>query len=150
VRIEVQVNGEPHAATVEPRTLLIDWLRDDLQLTGPKVGCDDGSCGACTVFVDSELASPCLLLAVQADGAEIETIEGLCEDPAAVAAQQALMEHHAVQCGYCAPGIVTTLVAARRAGLAADEERLRLHLDANLCRCTGYTGMVRAAMEYLA
>jgi aerobic-type carbon monoxide dehydrogenase small subunit (CoxS/CutS family) len=149
MKIEVEVNGDLHVSTVEPRKLLIDWLRDDLLLTGAKVGCDDGSCGACTVLIDSQPDTPCMLLAVQADGARIETIEGLGEDPSAAAVQHILMKHHAIQCGFCAPGIVITLLAARREGLPADEELIRERLRGNLCRCTGYTGMVKAALEYL-
>ncbi len=150
MRLEVNVNGVRHVTTVEPRKLLIDWLREDLGLMGAKVGCDDGSCGACTVLIDSRPATPCMLLAAQADGTKVETIEGLRDDPLVLRAQQVLMKHHAVQCGYCAPAIVVTLVAARRQGIKPEEISVREHLAGNLCRCTGYTGIVLAAMEFLA
>ena len=149
MKIDVRVNGERHLVEVEPRRLLIDWLRDDLRLTGAKVGCDDGSCGACTILVDSELATPCMLFAVQADGSIIETIEGLSNDSSAVTAQRILMKHYAIQCGFCAPGIVMALVAARRAGVPAQEDKIREQLRGNFCRCTGYVGIVSAALEYL-
>ena len=144
------VNGRPVEATVETRVHLADFLRHELLLTGTHVGCEHGVCGACTVLVDGASTRACLMLAVQADGRRVETIESVAAaDGAAHPIQAALSRHHGLQCGYCTPGVVMTLVELdrERAGRALTETEIRAALSGNLCRCTGYQGMVDAALE---
>ena len=144
------VNGKPVATRVEPRTHLADFLRDGLDLTGTHLGCEHGVCGACTVLLDGEPARACLLFAVACDGAAVTTIEGLDDDEVAAELRAAFTREHALQCGYCTPGM---LIAARDLVLRlpdADEQRIRLGLSGNLCRCTGYTGIVRAVRAVIA
>jgi carbon-monoxide dehydrogenase small subunit len=149
VRVRLRVNGEPRAAEVEPRLLLSDFLRDVLGLTGTHVGCEMGACGACTVIVEGEPVRACLFLAVQADGADVRTVESLGTPEALHPLQQAFREHHALQCGYCTPGILMTVLAlAERGELPTGEEDVRAALAGNLCRCTGYQNIVDAILAY--
>ena len=145
----MSVNGETRTSDVEPRTLLVHHIRDDLGLTGTNIGCDTSSCGACTIHVNGESVKSCTMLAVQADGAEITTIEGLTGDNGELHPMQAaFMECHGLQCGYCTPGMVmaaTSLVAENPSGL--DETAVRQGLEGNLCRCTGYHNIVKAVLS---
>ena len=144
------VNGRPIEATVDTRVHLADFLRHELMMTGTHVGCEHGVCGACTVLVDGASARACLMLAAQADGRRIETIESVAgADGALHPIQAALSRHHGLQCGYCTPGVVMTLIELdrERAGRALSEAEIRAALSGNLCRCTGYQGMVDAALE---
>jgi carbon-monoxide dehydrogenase small subunit len=140
----VTVNGQAHEAEVEPRTLLAYFLRENLGLTGTNVGCDTSSCGACTVLMDGVSAKSCTVLAVQADGAEVTTIEGLAQNGELHAVQQAFHDHHALQCGYCTPGMVMAAVSLIENGEAGSREEIRANLEGNLCRCTGYHNIVEA------
>ena len=142
--VALTVNGVRHELELEPRELLVYVLRDRLRLTGTNVGCDTSSCGSCTVLVDGASAKSCTLLGVQADGAEITTIEGLAENGALHPVQQAFHDRHALQCGYCTPGMVMAAVSLIEHDGAADEEAIRLGLEGNLCRCTGYHNIVVA------
>jgi aerobic-type carbon monoxide dehydrogenase small subunit (CoxS/CutS family) len=145
MRITVHINGAPHSGDVEPRTLLSDFIRHAAGLTGTKVGCEQGVCGACTVQLDGEPVRSCLLLAIQADGAAIRTIEGLAGDGAPLhPLQAAFREHHALQCGFCTAGILMTLEAFLREHPDPGEREVREALSGHLCRCTGYSGMVEA------
>ncbi|MDB5640740.1 MAG: oxidoreductase, 2Fe-2S subunit [Hyphomicrobiales bacterium] len=151
-RIQLTVNGREVEATVDSRVHLADFLRRELQLTGTHLGCEHGVCGACTVLVDGASARACLMLAVQANGRSVETIEGVATpDGALHPIQAALSRHHGLQCGYCTPGVVMTLLELQResAGRVVPEEEIRAALSGNLCRCTGYQGMVDAALEIL-
>ena len=143
-RIGVTVNGTRHDAEVEPRQLLVYFLREQLGLTGTPVGCDTSSCGACTVLLDGESVKSCTLLAVQADGGEISTIEGLATDGQLHPVQQAFHESHALQCGYCTPGMVMATVSLLEEHPHPSEEEIRHLLEGNLCRCTGYVNIVKA------
>ena len=149
MEVSMSVNGESRTSDVEPRTLLVHHIRDELGLTGTNIGCDTSSCGACTVHVDGESVKSCTMLAVQADGAEITTIEGLAgADGELHPMQAAFMECHGLQCGYCTPGMVmaaTSLVAENPDGL--DETAVREGLEGNLCRCTGYHNIVKAVLS---
>ena len=129
---------------VEPRQLLVYFLRDELGLTGTNVGCDTSSCGACTVLLDGQSVKSCTVLAVQADGSEVTTIEGLASDGALHLVQQAFHEQHALQCGYCTPGFVMATVSLLQENPSPSEEEIRRGLEGNLCRCTGYHNIVRA------
>jgi aerobic carbon-monoxide dehydrogenase small subunit len=142
--VTLTVNGTRHELEVEPRELLVYVLRERLGLTGTNVGCDTSSCGACTVLFDGESVKSCTVLGVQADGAEITTIEGLAGDGELHPVQQAFHDHHALQCGYCTPGMVMAAVSLIESGGAKDEESIRLGLEGNLCRCTGYHNIVAA------
>jgi aerobic-type carbon monoxide dehydrogenase small subunit (CoxS/CutS family) len=143
MRVTVHINGSPYTAEVEPRTLLSDFIRHDAGLTGTKVGCEHGVCGACTVQLDGEPVRSCLTLAVQADGVHVRTIEGLAGDRLHPL-QAAFREHHALQCGFCTAGILMTLEAFLRERPEPTETEVREALAGNLCRCTGYSGMVEA------
>ena len=145
--VALTVNGTRHELELEPRELLVYVLRDRLRLTGTNVGCDTSSCGACTVLVDGASAKACTLLGVQVDGAEITTIEGLAENGALHPVQQAFHDRHALQCGYCTPGMVMAAVSLIEHGEATDEESIRLGLEGNLCRCTGYHNIVAAVED---
>jgi carbon-monoxide dehydrogenase small subunit len=138
------VNGTRHELELEPRELLVEVLRERLRLTGTSVGCDTSSCGACTVLVDGQSAKSCTLLGVQVDGAEITTIEGLATDGELHPVQQAFHDHHALQCGYCTPGMVMASVSLIEEGGATSEDAIRSGLEGNLCRCTGYHNIVAA------
>jgi len=143
-RITVTVNGVRHEADVEERELLVYFLREGLNLTGTNVGCDTTSCGACTVHVDGESVKSCTVLAVQADGAEVTTIEGLASNGAMHPMQAAFQQHHALQCGYCTPGMIMAAVGILNENPSPSEEEIRHGLEGNLCRCTGYQNIVAA------
>ncbi|TFL13198.1 (2Fe-2S)-binding protein [Pusillimonas caeni] len=150
--VRLKVNGDDYEFEIEPRVNLADALRHHLGLTGTHVGCEHGVCGACTVLVDGVSARSCLMLAVQADGCEVTTIEGLAADDGTLdPLQEALSEHFGLQCGYCTPGVLMTLVELRRElnGQAIDEKTVRRKLAGNLCRCTGYQGIVDGALAAL-
>ncbi|MCS7051751.1 MAG: (2Fe-2S)-binding protein [Thermomicrobium sp.] len=147
VPITVQVNGQTVSAEVEPRMTLADFLRDELGLTGTKLGCEHGVCGSCTVLVDGAAVRSCLVLAVQADGATITTIEGLAADGGLHPVQQAFWESHALQCGFCTPGMVLTAVALLAEHPHPSEAEIREALSGNLCRCTGYQNIVKAVAQ---
>ena len=145
--VGLTVNGMRHELELEPRELLVQVLRDRLRLTGTNVGCDTSSCGACTVLVDGESAKSCTLLGVQVDGSEITTIEGLATNGALHPVQQAFHDRHALQCGYCTPGMVMAAVSLIEHGEATSEAAIRLGLEGNLCRCTGYHNIVAAVRD---
>jgi aerobic-type carbon monoxide dehydrogenase small subunit (CoxS/CutS family) len=145
--VSLTVNGRAVAAEVEPRTHLGDFLRDTLNLTGTHLGCEHGVCGACTVIVDGRAVRSCLMLAVQADGAEVETVESLGQADALSPLQQAFSDCHALQCGFCTPGMLMTLEAYLRDHPAPTRDEIRDVLSGNICRCTGYEGIVDAAMQ---
>jgi aerobic carbon-monoxide dehydrogenase small subunit len=147
--VKVTVNGETYERDVEPRKLLIHFLRDDLDLTGSHIGCDTGNCGACSILVDGVLVKSCMMLAVQADGTTIETVEGLAQDGELNALQQAFSDHHALQCGYCTPGMLMSATALLRANPHPSEDEIRKGIQGNICRCTGYVNIV-AAIEAAA
>ena len=145
--VTLTVNGTERSLEVEPRTLLVHALRDDLGLTGTNVGCDSSSCGACTVLVDGQSAKSCTMFAVQADGADITTIEGVASaDGTLHPMQQAFHEHHALQCGYCTPGMVMAAISLVEEYPGLDENGVRHGLEGNLCRCTGYQNIVDAVL----
>ncbi len=147
MRIELQVNGTAVTAEVEPRTNLADFLRDTLRLTGTHIGCEHGVCGACTVIVNGAAVRSCLMLAVQAEGEKVVTVEGLSNDDALTPLQAAFRKHHALQCGFCTPGMLTTAHALLSHEPKADADRVREVLSGNLCRCTGYIPIVEAVLE---
>jgi aerobic-type carbon monoxide dehydrogenase small subunit (CoxS/CutS family) len=142
--VRLTVNGAPRVGRCEPRKLLVDFLREDLGLTGTHVGCEHGICGACTVLVDGVAARSCLMLAVQADGTTITTVEGLMRDGTLHPLQEAFREHHGLQCGFCTPGMLLTALDLLRANPAPTEDEVREGISAVLCRCTGYHGIVKA------
>ena len=147
MQVSLQVNGQQHAREVEPRVLLVHFLRDALGLTGTNVGCDTTSCGACTVLLDGESVKSCTVLAVQADGTEITTIEGLAAaDGALHPMQQAFWEKHGLQCGFCTPGMVMAAVSLLKENATPTEAQVREGLEGNLCRCTGYHNIVAAVL----
>jgi carbon-monoxide dehydrogenase small subunit len=143
-RIALTVNGSGCEADVEPRQLLVYFLRDNLALTGTNVGCDTTSCGACTVLLDGESVKSCTVFAVQADGSDVTTVEGLADGDEFHPVQQAFHEQHALQCGYCTPGFLMATVSLLKEHPDPSEEEIRLALEGNLCRCTGYHNIVRA------
>jgi aerobic-type carbon monoxide dehydrogenase small subunit (CoxS/CutS family) len=146
--ISVGVNGVTHENEVEPRLLLVQYLRETLGLTGTNIGCDTSSCGACTVLLNGESVKSCTLLAVQADGADITTIEGLAgPDGALHPVQEAFRQNHALQCGYCTPGMVMAAVSLLDEEDQLDEHGVREGLEGNLCRCTGYHNIVKAVLS---
>jgi len=142
--VKVTVNGETYERDVEPRKLLIHFLRDDLDLTGSHIGCDTGNCGACSILVDGVLVKSCMMLAVQADGAKLETVEGLAQDGELNALQQAFSDHHALQCGYCTPGMLMSATALLRENPRPSDDEIRKAIQGNICRCTGYVNIVEA------
>jgi carbon-monoxide dehydrogenase small subunit len=144
LQVQITVNGERHEAAVEPRLLLVDYLRDTVGLTGTQVGCDTSNCGACTVHLNGEAVKSCTVLAVQADGAEVTTIEGLGEEGALHPLQEAFWEHHGVQCGYCTPGMIMAAADLLARTPEPSEGEIREALAGNLCRCTGYQNIVEA------
>ena len=145
--VKFNVNGDTVEVDVEPRVSLADCLRDVLQLTGTHLGCEHGVCGACTVIIDGEAVRSCLTLAVQANGVTIVTVEGLSNDNALTPLQAAFRKHHALQCGFCTPGMITTAHALLTEEPDADAERVRDVLSGNICRCTGYVPIVEAVLE---
>jgi carbon-monoxide dehydrogenase small subunit len=146
MQIAMTVNGTAHHNDVEPRTLLVYYIREVLGLTGTNVGCDTTSCGACTVLLDGESVKSCTMLAVQADGASITTIEGLADGDRMHPMQEAFREHHGLQCGYCTPGMVMAAVSLLKEHPHPTEQEVREGLEGNLCRCTGYHNIVQAVL----
>lgn len=144
IEIRVTVNGEEHHASVEPRLLLADFIRENLDLTGTHVGCEHGICGACTVLMNGDSVRACLTLAVQADGAEVETVESLGDSENLGSLQRAFREHHALQCGFCTPGMLMTATDMLRKYTLETEDEIRIGLSGNICRCTGYQHIVDA------
>jgi len=142
--VAMQVNGKQVSADVETRTLLVHYLRENLQLTGTHVGCDTSQCGACVVHVDGKAVKSCTILAVQAAGAEVRTIEGLADGDSLHPMQAAFKEHHGLQCGFCTPGMIMTAVDMLRRIPKPDETTIRHELEGNFCRCTGYHNIVKA------
>ena len=142
--VALSVNGARHQLDLEPRELLVYVLRDRLGLTGTNVGCDTSSCGACTIMIDGEAVKSCTVLGVQADGAEITTIEGLATNGELHPVQRAFHEQHALQCGFCTPGMVMTVVGLLEQNPSPSEPEIRKGLEGNLCRCTGYQNIVKA------
>lgn len=148
--ISITVNGEARSASAEPRITLVDFLRHSLRLTGTHVGCEHGVCGACTVLVDGSAIRGCLMLAVQAEGKQVQTIESMGASDSLHPLQIAFAKHHAVQCGYCTPGMLLTLVEFLRDLPSPTEEDIREAISGNLCRCTGYHNIVKAALDAAA
>ena len=144
--IAVEINGERYEREVPARRLLVHFIRDDLRLTGTHIGCDTGNCGACTVQLEGEPVKSCMLLAVQVDGARLTTIEGLAPDGELTLLQRAFNEHHALQCGYCTPGMLMSATALLASNPRPTEEDVRYALQGNICRCTGYVNIVEAVM----
>ena len=142
--ITVDVNGDTYEREVDARRLLIHFLRDDLDLTGSHVGCDTGNCGACSVLLDGVLLKSCMLLAIQADGRTVETVEGLAQDGLLTPLQQAFSDHHALQCGYCTPGFLMSATALLRSNAHPSDDEIRKGIQGNICRCTGYVNIVEA------
>jgi aerobic carbon-monoxide dehydrogenase small subunit len=146
LKIHVTVNGTDHESDVEPRTLLVHYVREALGLKGTNVGCDTSSCGACSLHLNGEAVKSCTVLAVQADGADILTIEGLAHDGEMHPMQKAFMENHGLQCGYCTPGMVMAATSFLKENPNPTEREVRLGLEGNLCRCTGYHNIVKAVL----
>jgi aerobic-type carbon monoxide dehydrogenase small subunit (CoxS/CutS family) len=144
LQIAATVNGELHEREVEARKLLVHFLRDDLDLTGTHVGCDTGNCGACTVLLDGRAVKSCMLLAAQADGAQITTVEGLAPDGELTPLQRAFSQHHALQCGYCTPGMLISATYLLDQNPRPTDEEIRRGIQGNICRCTGYVNIVHA------
>jgi aerobic carbon-monoxide dehydrogenase small subunit len=142
--VTITVNGVPRTTGVEPRTLLVHFLREHLNLTGTHVGCDTSNCGACTVWLDGDAVKSCTVLAVQADGCEVTTIEGIAENGGMHPMQTAFADNHALQCGYCTPGMVMAAIKLLERNPGATDEEIRHGLEGNLCRCTGYHNIVAA------
>ena len=146
-KISLIVNGNPVNANVDPRTLLVQFLRENLRLTGTHVGCDTSQCGACVVHLDGKAVKACTTLVVMADGHEVKTIEGLAADGAPLhPMQEAFREHHGLQCGFCTPGILTTLLEFLRDNPDPTEQEVRIAISGNLCRCTGYQNIVKSVL----
>lgn len=146
-RVTMKVNGRTRSAEAEPRTLLVHFLRDQLGLTGTHVGCDTSQCGACVVKVDGLTTKSCTMLAVQCDGSEVTTIEGLAESGTYHPVQEGFWEEHGLQCGYCTPGMIMSSVALLERNAEPSEEEIRHELEGNICRCTGYQNIVRAVQH---
>jgi carbon-monoxide dehydrogenase small subunit len=142
--ISVDVNGTTYEREVETRRLLVHFIRDDLGLTGTHIGCDTGNCGACTIRLGDDAVKSCMLLAVQADGKQLHTIEGLSLDDELTPLQRSFSEHHALQCGYCTPGMLMSATALLEANPRPSEEEIRIAIQGNICRCTGYVNIVEA------
>jgi aerobic carbon-monoxide dehydrogenase small subunit len=146
-RVSVTVNGDAREAEVEPRTLLVYFLRETLGLTGTNVGCDTSSCGACTVLLDGESVKSCTLLAVQAEGREVTTIEGMATDGEMHPIQDAFHRNHGLQCGYCTPGMIMAAASFLQENPDPTDEQVRESLEGNLCRCTGYQNIVKSILD---
>lgn len=147
MEITVTVNGTARTADVEPRTLLVQFIRETVGLTGTNIGCDTSSCGACSIHLDGEAVKSCTVLAVQADGSSVTTIEGMAApDGTLHPMQQAFMENHGLQCGYCTPGMVMAATSLLKENPSPTEEEIRIGLEGNLCRCTGYHNIVQAVL----
>ena len=147
VSLSLTVNGKVEREDVDPRSLLVEFIRNDLGLTGTHVGCDTGQCGACTVLIDGHAVKACTILAVQAEGAKVTTIEGLAPDGAMHPMQAAFKECHGLQCGFCTPGMVMSAIDLVQRHPGADEATIRAELEGNLCRCTGYQNIVKAVAQ---
>jgi carbon-monoxide dehydrogenase small subunit len=147
MQVSFEVNGKQVTVAVEPRLTLVDCLRHHLRLTGTHVGCEHGVCGACTILVDGEAVRGCLMLAVQAEGSKVVTIEGLSNDEALTPLQASFRRHHALQCGFCTPGMITTAHALLSKEPDCDADRVRDVLSGNICRCTGYISIVEAVLD---
>ena len=147
MKISISVNGVDHSSQVEPRTLLAHYIREHLKLTGTNIGCDTSSCGACTVHLDGEAVKSCTILAVQADGCAVTTIEGLAKDGEMHPMQKAFMENHGLQCGFCTPGMVMAAISLLKENPNPSEEDVRMGLEGNLCRCTGYHNIVKSVLD---
>lgn len=150
MKISVTVNGTVHESDVEPRTLLVHYIRETLGLTGTNIGCDTSSCGACSVHLDGEAVKSCTVLAVQADGASVTTIEGLATDGELHPMQEAFRQNHGLQCGYCTPGMVMAATSLLKENPNPTEEEVRIGLEGNLCRCTGYHNIVKSVLACAA
>lgn len=149
IDISLRVNGEDVRATVPSRLNLVDFLREELSLTGSHVGCEHGVCGACTLTVDGDTVRGCLMLAAQADGKDVITIEGLAENGQSAQLQAAFTKHNALQCGFCTPGMLASAIGYVNAGGIADREAIRQHISGNYCRCTGYQSIVNAIFDVI-
>ena len=147
--INLTVNGVNHKDEIDTRVLLVDYLRDKLELTGTHVGCDTSSCGACTIHIDGKAIKSCTMFAVQADGADITTIEGMCQNGELHPIQEGFKEEHGLQCGFCTPGMIMTAADLLKNNSDPSEEEIRCGLDGNFCRCTGYQNIVKA-VQYAA
>jgi len=147
VKISIKVNGVDHTSEVEPRTLLAHYIREHLKLTGTNLGCDTSSCGACTVHLDGEAVKSCTILAVQADGCAVTTIEGLAKNGEMHPMQRAFMENHGLQCGFCTPGMVMAAISLLKENPNPSEDDVRIGLEGNLCRCTGYHNIVKSVLD---
>ena len=150
MKISVTVNGTAHESEVEPRTLLVHYVREVLGLTGTNIGCDTSSCGACSVHLNGEAVKSCTVLAAQADGQSVTTIEGMATDGVMHPMQQAFMENHGLQCGYCTPGMVMAATSLLQENPNPTEEEVRIGLEGNLCRCTGYHNIVKSVLAAAA
>lgn len=146
MKVTITVNGTTHESDVEPRTLLVQYVRETLGLTGTNIGCDTSSCGACSLHVDGESAKSCTLLAVQVDGCQVTTIEGVAKDGVMHPMQQAFMDNHGLQCGFCTPGMVMASISLLNENPDPTEEQVRIGLEGNLCRCTGYHNIVQSVL----
>lgn len=146
MKVTITVNGTKHESEIEPRTLLVQYVRENLGLTGTNIGCDTSSCGACSLHVDGESVKSCTMLAAQADGCDVTTIEGLAKDGVMHPMQQAFMENHGLQCGYCTPGMVMASISLLKENPNPTEEEVRIGLEGNLCRCTGYHNIVKSVL----
>jgi carbon-monoxide dehydrogenase small subunit len=145
--ISVDVNGDVYERDVEARRLLVHFIRDDLELTGTHIGCDTGNCGACTIHLDGQAVKSCMLLAVQAEGSSIRTVEGLAQNGELTPLQQSFSAHHALQCGYCTPGMLMSAAALLEQNAQPTEEEARTAIQGNICRCTGYVNIVEAIVS---
>jgi len=146
MKVSITINGSAQSHDVEPRTLLVHYIRDQAKLTGTNIGCDTSSCGACTVHLDGEAAKSCTILAAQADGGAVTTIEGLAINGEMHPMQKAFMENHGLQCGYCTPGMVMAAIGLLNENPQPTDEEVRLGLEGNLCRCTGYHNIVKSVL----
>lgn len=147
MKVSIEVNGEVRERDIDDRLLLVDFLRDELGLTGTKVGCSHGVCGSCTIHVDGAAVRSCIMLAAQADGSSVRTVEDLEHDGELHPLQQAFWDNHALQCGFCTPGFLMTALPLVESGEPVDHERAREAVSGNLCRCTGYDGIVAAVVQ---
>jgi carbon-monoxide dehydrogenase small subunit len=146
MKVTITVNGTTHESEIEPRTLLVQYVRETLGLTGTNIGCDTSSCGACSLHIDGESAKSCTILAAQADGCQVTTIEGLMQDGVMHPMQQAFMDNHGLQCGFCTPGMVMASISLLQENPNPTEEEVRIGLEGNLCRCTGYHNIVQSVL----
>jgi carbon-monoxide dehydrogenase small subunit len=146
MKVKITINGTTHESDIEPRTLLVQYVRETLGLTGTNIGCDTSSCGACSLHVDGESVKSCTMLAAQADGCQVTTIEGLAQNGVMHPMQQAFMDNHGLQCGFCTPGMVMASISLLKENPNPTEEEVRIGLEGNLCRCTGYHNIVQSVL----